>query len=105
VQLGGGTDIGKAMIYARDLVEDPARTIIILVTDFFEGGPPKTLLSVCHKLVESRVKVLGLAALDYDCTPNYNRDLAAKMVRLGVEVGAMTPGELAEWVALKVGLK
>jgi hypothetical protein len=51
------------------------------------------------------VKILGLAALDYDCKPNYNRALAAKMVRLGAEVGALTPGELANWVAQKVGLK
>jgi Mg-chelatase subunit ChlD len=105
VQLGGGTDIGQAMSYARNLVEDPANTIVILISDFFEGPPPNHLLSVCHKLVESRVKVLGLAALDYDCTPNYNRALAAKLVRIGVEIGAMTPGELADWVAQKVGLK
>ena len=105
VQLGGGTDIGKAMMYARTLVEDPANTIIVLITDFFEGGSEKQFLSVCHKLLESQVKVLGLAALDQNSFPNYNHDLAAKLVQLGGEVGAMTPGELASWVAQKVGLK
>ena len=105
VQMGGGTDIGKAMRYAQELVTEPDRTIVILITDFFEGAPESHLLSTCHKLLESRVKVLGLAALDRDCKPNYNRSLAAKLVKMGAEVGAMTPGELAAWVAEKIAVK
>jgi Mg-chelatase subunit ChlD len=105
VQMGGGTAIGNAMKYAQQLIETPERSIVILITDFYEGGPESYLLSICHKMISDRVKILGLAALDYDCKPNYNRALAAKMVRLGAEVGALTPGELANWVAQKVGLK
>ncbi len=105
VQLGGGTDIGKAMNYALQLIETPDRTIVILISDFFEGGSEAGLLSICHKMISSRVKLLGLAALDYDCKPSYNRSLAARIVRLGGEVGAMTPGELSNWVAQKMGLK
>lgn len=105
VQLGGGTDIGRAMEYARQLVETPERCLIILITDFFEGAPVQNLLTTVHKLISSRVKVLGLAALDYDCVPIYNKEIAEKMVRLGAEVGAMTPGELANWVAKCVGVK
>jgi hypothetical protein len=36
VQLGGGTDIGKALSYAATLVENPRLTIIALVTYFFD---------------------------------------------------------------------
>lgn len=102
VQLGGGTDIGNAMNYAATLVENPRRTIIVLVTDFFEGGDASRLLNVTKRLCESGVNVLGLAALDSRAEPNYDKNLAQQMVNLGAHVAAMTPGELAEWVARKV---
>jgi Mg-chelatase subunit ChlD len=102
VQLGGGTDIGGALSYATTLVENPRRTIVVLITDFYEGAPIDRLLSVTKQLVESGVNLLGLAALDGQANPNYDRDLAQQMVNLGAQVGAMTPGELAAWVAEKV---
>ncbi|MFM2431900.1 MAG: hypothetical protein RLZZ511_3113 [Cyanobacteriota bacterium] len=102
VQLGGGTDIGKALAYAQTLVENPRRTIVILITDFYEGATVDRLLSVTKQLTESGVTLLGLAALDEQANPTYDRALAQRMVNLGAEVGAMTPGELAAWVAEKV---
>jgi Mg-chelatase subunit ChlD len=102
VQLGGGTDIGNALRYAAGLVENPRRTIIVLITDFYEGGPPERLLSATKSLIESGVTLLGLAALDDRADPSYDRGLAGEMANLGAHVGAMTPNELAEWVAKKV---
>jgi hypothetical protein len=102
VQLGGGTDIGGALAYAAQLVDNPRRTIVVLITDFYEGGPLERLLSVTKHLIESGVTLLGLAALDERAEPNYDRGTAERMVALGAHVGAMTPGELAEWVAQKV---
>ena len=102
VQLGGGTDIGRALHYAAGLVENPRRTIVILITDFYEGAPADRLLSTAKKLLESGVTLLGLAALDDRAEPNYDRAMAEKFVAMGAHVAAMTPGELAEWVAQKV---
>ncbi|MBY0523272.1 MAG: VWA domain-containing protein [Gemmataceae bacterium] len=102
VQLGGGTDIGHALDYAARLVNNPRRTIVILITDFFEGAPVERLLGVARALLESGVTLLGLAALDERAEPTYDRDLAGRLVAMGAHVGAMTPGELAEWVAQKV---
>jgi hypothetical protein len=102
VQLGGGTDIGNALHYASQLVDNPRRTIVVLITDFFEGAPLDRLFGVTRSLVESGVTLLGLAALDERADPNYDRVTAERMVALGAHVGAMTPGELAEWVAQKV---
>jgi Mg-chelatase subunit ChlD len=102
VQLGGGTDIGGALGYAASLVENPRKTIVVLITDFYEGGPAQRLLSVTRQLIESGVTLLGLAALDERAEPNYDRGMAQQLVNLGAHVGAMTPGELAEWVAQKV---
>lgn len=102
VQLGGGTDIGQALAYAAGLVENPRRTIVVLISDFFEGAPEQRLLNTAKQLLESGVTLLGLAALDERADPNYDRALAGKLVAMGAHVGAMTPGELAEWVATKV---
>ena len=103
VQLGGGTDIGQALTYAATLVDNPRRTIVVLITDFYEGAPRQQLLTATRRLTESGVSLLGLAALDSNAKPNYDREMAEQMVRLGAHVAAMTPGELAEWVAEKVG--
>jgi predicted metal-dependent peptidase len=102
VQLGGGTDIGSALAYAAGLVDNPRRTIIVLITDFYEGAPLGRLLGVAKGLVESGVNLLGLAALDSRAEPNYDKSTAGKLVDLGAHVAAMTPGELAGWVAQKV---
>jgi Mg-chelatase subunit ChlD len=102
VQLGGGTDIGQALHYAQSLVDNPRRTIVILITDFFEGVSRNNLFAVTKSLCESGVTLLGLAALDNQANPAYNHEIAATMVQLGAQVGAMTPGELASWVAQKV---
>jgi Mg-chelatase subunit ChlD len=102
VQLGGGTDIGGALAYAAGLVEDPSRTIIVLITDFFEGAPENRLVATATALIESGVTLLGLAALDQEAAPRYDTAMAQKLVNLGAHVGAMTPGELAAWVAEKV---
>lgn len=102
VQLGGGTDIAQAVAYGASLVDSPKQTLLILISDFYEGGSVSRLLQRIGALVESGVQVLGLAALDERARPHYNRELAQKLVDLGAAVGAMTPGELAAWVAEKV---
>lgn len=102
VQLGGGTDIGLALQYGAELVENPRRTLVILITDFYEGAPIERLYATARRLAESGVTCLGLAALDEDANPTYDRDVAARLVRMGWHVAAMTPGELATWVAEKV---
>ncbi|MBD1854470.1 MULTISPECIES: VWA domain-containing protein [Leptolyngbya] len=102
VQLGGGTNIGQALNYAETLIDHPRNTIVVLITDFYEGAPRETLFSTTRRLIESGVTMLGLAALDSDANPNYDRTTAQALVNLGMHVGAMTPGELAEWIARTV---
>jgi Mg-chelatase subunit ChlD len=103
VQLGGGTDIAGAVEYAAGLVKAPRRTIVVLITDFYEGGSAYALVSRVKKLHDSGTLVLGLAALDSEANPTYDRELAERLVEVGAQVGAMTPGELAGWIAEKVG--
>ena len=103
VQLGGGTDIGQALAYAHSLIENPRRTIVVLISDFFEGAPIDRLYAVARRIISDGATLLGLAALDSDAHPRYDEHVARQLARFGAHVGAMTPGELAEWVARKVG--
>lgn len=99
VQLGGGTNIASAMEYGRQLIEQPAKSVIILVSDFYEGGSSSLLTHQVKKCVQSGIKVLGLAALDSTATPCYDHDTAQTLVNVGAQIAAMTPGELASWLA------
>lgn len=103
VQLGGGTDIQMAVGYGASLVETPERAIVVLISDFYEGASEQLLVQRVRALTSQRTLVLGLAALDADANPAYDRDMANKLVAAGAEVGAMTPGELAGWLAEKIG--
>ncbi|MEU4217082.1 VWA domain-containing protein [Actinoplanes sp. NPDC026623] len=102
VQLGGGTDIAKAVRYGAALVEQPRRTIVAIISDFYEGGSVATLIRSVRELVEQGSKVLCLAALDSSANPAYDRDTGQRLADVGAAVGAMTPGELAAFVAEQV---
>ncbi|MGH3240528.1 MAG: VWA domain-containing protein [Spirillospora sp.] len=103
VQLGGGTDIAKAVGYGAGLVDNPRRAIVAVITDFYEGGDAHLLVRQVRQLVEQGTHVLGLAALDEDANPDYDRVMAQRLADAGAHVGAMTPGQLAEFVAEKIG--
>jgi Mg-chelatase subunit ChlD len=99
VHLGGGTDIAGALGYCERLVQAPSRTMVVLVTDFFEGGSPAALPAVVKRLREAGVRVLGLAALDAQANPTYDHQMAERCLAAGAEVAALTPRRLAEWIA------
>ncbi|MGC5019145.1 VWA domain-containing protein [Micromonospora sp. DT47] len=103
VQLGGGTDIARAVTYGAQLIENPRRAIVALITDFYEGGSEAQLVRTVKQLVEQGTHVLGLAALDEEANPAYDRAMAQRLADVGAGVGAMTPGELAAFVAERVG--
>jgi Mg-chelatase subunit ChlD len=99
VQLGGGTDIGRALQYCERLVQSPQRTVLALVSDFMEGAAPGPLLASVRRLAEARVKLLGLAALDQDALPVYDQAMAQRLADRGMQVAALTPTHFAQWLA------
>ena len=72
------------------------------------GGAPgrwdgiERLYGAAKRLIDSGATLLGLAALDERAEPTYDHAVAARLVQMGAHVAAMTPGELAAWVAEKV---
>lgn len=98
-KLGGGTDIGRAVAYAETLVERPERTLLVLISDLFDGGDTPDLLARVRGLVDARVKVLGLLALSDGGQPAHNAALAATLVGLGVPCFGCSPHKLVEVMA------
>jgi len=99
VQLGGGTDIHMAMAYANQLVREPARTIVVLITDFYEGGSEAGLLKTTGEMAAAGIRLVGIAALGYDAQPEYHKSTAKKMRKRGMDVLCCTPEKLAECMA------
>lgn len=99
VQLGGGTDIARAVRYGESLIENPRRTIVAVISDFYEGGDADALVRAVERMCSQGVTVLGLAALDEEAIPFYDRDLARRLAGKGAHVGAMTPHELVSFIA------
>ena len=99
IQLGGGTDITKALQYDQQLVREPARTIVVLITDFYEGRDERDLVQQVRVLAEAGVRMIGLGALGYDARPAYNKTTAGKLRKVGMDVLVCTPEKLAECMA------
>ncbi|MEV0681992.1 DUF5682 family protein [Actinosynnema sp. NPDC050436] len=102
VRVGGGTHIAGALRHARSLVTVPERTMVVLVSDFEEGGPVSSLLGQVRELVASGVTVLGCASLDDRGVARYSTSVAGALVAAGMPVAALSPQELARWVGEKV---
>lgn len=94
VQLGGGTDIAKAVLYAESLIENPSRAVVVLITDLFEGGDADALVRSVKRQTNAGVKFVTLAALDEKADPTYDHELGQRLVKVGASVGAMTPNQL-----------
>ena len=99
VQLGGGTNIGYALNYAEQKIINPSRTVMVVVSDFCEGVNLTNLYTTVARLNANRVKMLGLAALDYLATPVYDLQVAQELTNRGMEIAALTPEHFATWLA------
>ncbi|MCS4238142.1 hypothetical protein M2306_000913 [Myroides gitamensis] len=99
VQLGGGTDINKSVAYCQTLIENPRKTIFILISDLYEGGVRKGLLRRLNEMHQDGVKVITLLALTDQGKPDYDENLGKEISKLGIACFACTPDRLPDLVA------
>jgi len=99
VQLGGGTDIAEALGYCRRLVTRPDDTVLVLISDLFEGGNADLMRTRVAHLVRSGVTVLCLLALSDEGAPVHDQHAAADLTALGATVMACTPDQFPEILA------
>ena len=99
VQLGGGTDIAAAIGYCQRLIERPADTVLVLVSDLFEGGNSALLHERVAALHHAGVCVVVLLALSDEGAPAYDHLQAAALAALGVPAFACTPDAFPDVLA------
>jgi Mg-chelatase subunit ChlD len=102
IQLGGGTDIKRALSYCHGLVRQPTETILILISDLFEGGASVEMVKILAALVASGVQVIGLLALNDDGAPGFDHKNASALAALGIPVFGCTPDLFPDLMATAI---
>ena len=102
IQLGGGTDIAAAVAYCETLITRPADTILVLLSDLYEGGVRDALVTRMANLVRSGVTCVALLALSDEGTPSYDHDHAAALAACGVAAFACTPDAFPDLLAAAI---
>ncbi|MFI6947091.1 vWA domain-containing protein [Streptomyces sp. NPDC050422] len=90
-QLGGGTDINRALAYCQSRINRPADTVVVLISDLYEGGIRNEMLKRVAAMKASGVQFVTLLALSDEGAPAYDRDHAAALSALGAPAFACTP--------------
>ena len=67
----------RALQYANQLVRQPGRTIVVLVTDFYAGRDERELVKQVKEMAQSGIRMIGLGALGYDARPEFNKSTAS----------------------------
>ncbi|HZZ41465.1 MAG TPA: VWA domain-containing protein [Tepidisphaeraceae bacterium] len=101
-QLGGGTDIGRALAYCQSLITRPADTIFVLISDLIEGGVRETLIKRAASIINSGVTMVTLLALSDDGAPAFDHTNASDLATLGSPAFACTPDLFPELIAAAI---
>jgi Mg-chelatase subunit ChlD len=99
VQLGGGTDINRAVAYCADRIERPSKSHFVLVTDLYEGGNGQEMLQRLAALARAGVNVIVLLALTDQGRPAYDATMAGAVAALGIPVFTCTPDHFPDLMA------
>jgi Mg-chelatase subunit ChlD len=101
-QLGGGTDINRALAYAQGLITRPRDTVFVLISDLYEGGERDAMLRRVASMLAAGVQVIVLLALSDDGAPSYDEDNAGALAAMGVPAFACTPDGFPELMAAAI---
>ncbi|MFH9742215.1 VWA domain-containing protein [Streptomyces roseolus] len=98
-RLGGGTDINRALAYCQSRITRPADTVVVLVSDLYEGGIRDEMLKRVAAMKAAGVRFVALLALSDEGAPAHDREHAAALAALGVPAFACTPDLFPEVMA------
>ena len=99
-QLGGGTDINRAIAYSQSLITRPADTLFVLISDLYEGGIRDEMLKRIAAMIAAGVQVVVLLALSDSGAPSYDHENAAALAALDVPAFACTPDVFPDLLAV-----
>jgi Mg-chelatase subunit ChlD len=101
-QLGGGTDINRALAYCHGLVGQPQNTLLFLISDLYEGGLREEMLQRAAALAQSGVQVIALLALNDEGAPSFDHAVASRLSALGIPAFACTPDLFPDLMAAAI---
>lgn len=101
-QLGGGTDINRALSYCQSLIRRPSDTILVLISDLYGGGNQSEMLKRAAAIATSGVNVITLLALDDKGAPFFDHHVAAKFAGFGIPTFACTPDLFPDLMAATI---
>ncbi len=101
-QLGGGTDINGALAYTQSLIQNPSETILILISDLYEGGNQAKMLQRCQAIKHSGVQFITLLALSDQGASMFDKNNAGKLAALGIPSFACTPDLFPDLMAAAI---
>jgi Mg-chelatase subunit ChlD len=101
-QLGGGTDINRALAYCQQIITRPAQTILVLITDLYEGGNEQEMLRRAGEIAASGAQMVCLLALSDKGAPSFDQRNAATLAGLGIPSFACTPDLFPDLMAATI---
>ncbi len=96
VQLGGGTDITKALEYTKTIITEPQKSIVFLISDLEDTN--KYLFKSAKDIIDSQSKLVVLPALDYKAKYFYNKEVASILKSLGARIEFLTPDNISDYI-------
>ncbi|MFE6051940.1 VWA domain-containing protein [Kitasatospora sp. NPDC056446] len=90
-RLGGGTDINRALAYCQSKITRPSETVVVLISDLYEGGIRDGMLKRVAAMKAAGVQFIALLALSDEGAPAYDHAHAAALAALGAPAFACTP--------------
>ncbi|GAA4852482.1 VWA domain-containing protein [Kitasatospora terrestris] len=101
-RLGGGTDINRALAYCQSKITRPSETVVVLISDLYEGGIRNEMLKRVAAMKASGVQFIALLALSDEGAPAYDHGHAAALAALGAPAFACTPDVFPDIMAAAI---
>ena len=89
-------NIRYSIVRTQGIVTRPQDTVLVLVTDLYEGGDPREMRKRFASLVDSGVQLIVLPALNDDGAPSYDKNHAEFLASIGVPTFACTPDKFPD---------
>jgi hypothetical protein len=95
-QLGGGTYIYQALVEASQKILEPRNTVLVLISDFYEGGSHQVLFDYIKSLKESGLHFIPVGAVTSSGYFSVDQWFRTKLKELGTPILTGSPKKLIQ---------
>lgn len=95
-QLGGGTYIYQALVEASQKILEPKNTVLVLISDFYEGGSHQILFDYIKSLKESGLHFIPVGAVTSSGYFSVDQWFRTQLDQLGTPILTGSPKKLIQ---------